>query len=350
MIAVEQAGRRPAADLGRQLPGQVGGVLQPEVEALSAGRVVDVGRVPGQQHPPGPVAGGLPGRVADPAQPRVRGLPHAEVGAGHPLRARPQVFERHRPVGRVEQRRVVDHRHPVPSAAQRHHVQRAARLVQGERRGLRRVGQLDVAEDRLPGVRGPLEIDPGGGPDHALGAVAARDVGGADDDGPVGRVHVEVDARVGRPQAGHGVLAQVRHAQLGQVLLEQFLGPPLREEQRVGVAGAGVEEGEVKPVLQQREMRRRHRPALGQPAVGDPAHRELLDRARVDRERLRVRRPLFPALEHNRPDARAVQFGREPQADRSAADHGDVVVMLAGGVHVGGVHVRGVHVGGVHAR
>ena len=91
VVAVEQAGRRPAADLGGQLPGQVGGVLQAEVEALSAGRVVDVRRVPGQQHAPGPVAGRLPGRVADPAQPHVRGLPHAEVGPGQPQRARPQL-------------------------------------------------------------------------------------------------------------------------------------------------------------------------------------------------------------------------------------------------------------------
>jgi hypothetical protein len=39
------------------------------------------------------------------------------------------------------------------------------------------------------------------------------------------------------------------------------------------------------------------------------------------------------ALEHDRADARAVQFGREPHPDRSAADHGDVVVLLVGGVH-----------------
>jgi hypothetical protein len=133
----------------------------------------------------------------------------------------------------------------------------------------------------------------------------------------------------GRPEGGDGVLAQVGDAELGQVLLEQFLGPALGQEERVGVAGLGVEEGEVEPVLEQREVRRRDRPALGQPAVGDPAQRELLDRAGVDRERLRVRRALAAALEHDRADARAVQLGGEPHPDRAAADHGDVVVVHA---------------------
>jgi hypothetical protein len=140
-----------------------------------------------------------------------------------------------------------------------------------------------------------------------------------------GRVHVELDAAAGRPMAGHGVLAQVGHAQLGQVLLEQFLGPPLRQEERVRVAGVGVEELQVKPVFQQREMGGGDRPALGQPAVLDAAHRELLDRARIDGERLRMRRPLRAPFKHDRAHAAAVEFGREPQADRAAADHGHVV-------------------------
>jgi hypothetical protein len=112
------------------------------------------------------------------------------------------------------------------------------------------------------------------------------------------------------------------------VLLEQFLGPPLREEERVGVAG--VEEREVKPVLQQGEMRRRHRRARGQPAVGDTAHRELLHGARIDGECLRMRRPLRTPFQHDRAHPAAVEFGREPHAHWAAADHGHVV-----GVHPG---------------
>ena len=286
---------------------------------------MDMRRVAGQQHAPRAVTGRLPGRVPHPAQPRVGGLPHAEVSPGQTQRARPQLAERRRLIDRVIQRRVVDDGQPVPAAADRHHIDRPARLVQGERRSLRRVGQLDIAQDRPPGVRGPGEIDPGRGADHARGAVAARHVGGTDDRWPLGRVHVEVDAGLVLPQAGNGVLPQVGHAKLGQVLLQQFFGTPLRQEQRVGIAGG--QEREVQPVLQQREMRGRHRSAFGQPAVYQPAQRELLHGARVDRERLGVRRPLRALFQDDRTHSPAVQFGREPHAYRAAADDGHVAMV-----------------------
>ena len=101
VVAVEQAGRRPALDVGRQFPGQVGGVLQAEVEALAAGRVVDVRGVAGQQHPAGPVAGRLPGRVAHPAQPVAGDSRRPKSVPGDAQRARPQILERDRPVGLV---------------------------------------------------------------------------------------------------------------------------------------------------------------------------------------------------------------------------------------------------------
>jgi len=127
------------------------------------------------------------------------------------------------------------------------------------------------------------------------------------------------------------VLPQVRHAELGQVLLEQFLGTPLRQEQREGVAGG--QEREVQPVRQQREVRGRHFSALGQPAVHQPAHRELLHGARVDRERLGVRRPLRAPFQHDRAHSPAVQFGREPHADRAAAHDRHIERRHGGGVH-----------------
>ena len=80
---------------------------------------------------------------------------------------------------------MVDDGQPT-APADRHHVHRPSRLVEGERGGSRRIGQLDVAQDRPPGVRGPFEIDPGRGADRAHGAVAAHRVGGADDGGPAG--------------------------------------------------------------------------------------------------------------------------------------------------------------------
>jgi hypothetical protein len=220
---------------------------------------------------------------------------------------------------------VVDGGHPVAATADRHQVKRPARLVEGERRDRRRIGQLDVAQDRPPGVRRSREGDPSGGADCAPGAVAAHRVGGSEGCQAIWRAHVEVDAVRVRPDAGDGVLSQIRNAQLGQVVLEQFLGAPLRQEQRVGVAG--VEERKVQPALQQREMRGGHRGAFGQPSVRDAAHRELLKGARVDRERLGVRRSRRAPLKNDRPYPAAAQFGREPHAHGAAADDGDVVTV-----------------------
>ncbi len=62
-------------------------------------------------------------------------------------------------------------------------------------------------------------------------------------------------------------------------------------------------------------------------ALAEAAHRELLHGARIDRERLGVGRPLRAPFQHDRAHSRAVQFGREPHADRAAADDGHVVVV-----------------------
>jgi hypothetical protein len=69
VVAVQLPFRRPAADLGGQFPAEVERVLDAEVEALPAGRRVDVRRVAGQQHPADPVALGQPGGVAEAGQP-----------------------------------------------------------------------------------------------------------------------------------------------------------------------------------------------------------------------------------------------------------------------------------------
>lgn len=83
LVTVQQPFRCPAVDRGGQLPAQVERVLHAEVEALPAGRRVDVRRVTGQQHPPVPVALGLPGGVAEPGQPTRRVPPEVGARDGH---------------------------------------------------------------------------------------------------------------------------------------------------------------------------------------------------------------------------------------------------------------------------
>ena len=69
LIGVQQAfGRRPLDHLG-QLPSQVHSVLNAEVEALSARRVMHVRGVAGQQDPAVAIGGGLTGRIVEPGDP-----------------------------------------------------------------------------------------------------------------------------------------------------------------------------------------------------------------------------------------------------------------------------------------
>lgn len=91
LIGVQQAGGCPAADLGGQLPAQVERVLGAEVEALPAHRRVNVRRIPGQQHPAVPVALGLPGGVAEPAESARR--VDAEVRSGQFAQPVPELLE-----------------------------------------------------------------------------------------------------------------------------------------------------------------------------------------------------------------------------------------------------------------
>ena len=78
LVGIEQALRRCAVDHLGQLPSQVHGVLDTDVESLSAGRGMHVRRVAGQEHAPLSVGRRLPGRIGEPREPR--DVVNAEVG------------------------------------------------------------------------------------------------------------------------------------------------------------------------------------------------------------------------------------------------------------------------------
>ena len=69
VVAVQEPVRRPAGHRRRQLPSQVERILDTEVQALPAGRRMNVGCVAREQYPAGPVALGQPRRVAEARQP-----------------------------------------------------------------------------------------------------------------------------------------------------------------------------------------------------------------------------------------------------------------------------------------
>lgn len=91
LVGVQQCVRRPAADPRGQLPAEVERVLEAQVEPLPAGGRMDVCRVPGQQHPPDPVALGQPGGIPETGQPARR--VHAEVGSGDSAQLPPEVLQ-----------------------------------------------------------------------------------------------------------------------------------------------------------------------------------------------------------------------------------------------------------------
>ena len=70
VVGIEQALRRCAVDHLGQLPSQVHGVLDTDVESLSAYRGMHVRRVAGQEHPSVSVRRRLPGHIGEPREKR----------------------------------------------------------------------------------------------------------------------------------------------------------------------------------------------------------------------------------------------------------------------------------------
>ena len=81
VVGVQEALRGGPVDHLRELPAQVHRILHTEAEALSAGGVVHVRRVAGQEDSSHPVGRGLPRHVGEPGDPRR--IVDPEVGAVH---------------------------------------------------------------------------------------------------------------------------------------------------------------------------------------------------------------------------------------------------------------------------
>jgi hypothetical protein len=312
VVAVEQAGRRAAVDLGGELPAQVHRVLDADVQADATRREVHVGGVAREQHAAPAVLGGDPGGVAEAGQPGR--VVHAEVAARHADRGGAQVLQRERVVGALAVG--VGARDAVPAAAEGHGDERAVVGLGGPHRLLGEHHLADVPE------RGRVragEVDPGGLADGAARAVRPDHVGRGEGAGVVQR---QGDRRGVLRQARHGVAAADPDAEVQCPLLEHLLGADLRERQHERVGR--VERAEVEQVLQHPEVPVRPGEPVGQEPLLRAAQGEHLDRARVHPHRLRVRAPLDRAFEHERRHARQREFRRDPEPYRTRADHDDL--------------------------
>ncbi len=190
LVGVEDGGRRPAVEIGRQQPGQGGGIGDAGVHAVAGVRHPDVGGVAAQEHwaPPEAVGDESPAEpvlLADHVVGEV--VPHAEDGADGPVAI--DGVE----VGVVGGQVVVDE--PRLPAVDGVAVPRAAG-VEGERGPRRRVS-LTVDQRRGPDERGLHPLDDGvafeGGtnpaPDVGPAAVAPHEQAAPD---PQLRTPVEV--------------------------------------------------------------------------------------------------------------------------------------------------------------
>ena len=320
LVGVQQPGGRPAGDAGGQFPAEVERVLDPEVESLSPGGRVDVRRVPGQQHPPGPVALGEAGGVAEPRQP-ARGV-HAEVGAGDRPQPPPELLQG-RGDGAVLGDALGGHDDAVgavggggPDAEPL--LGLADPLDDGGDRG-GVLGHLHLAEQRLDpgGLAG--EPDAEQLADGAAAAVAADQVARAQPRAP-GQFGDHAVVVLG--EAGQLGAAADLGAERGGVLGQQPLGGGLRDAEdvpvggveparrRLGDGGEEAAEGVAGPGGEE--------PVQQAPLVHD------LDAAHVQAQRADDPVRLGLLFQHERADAVQPQLGGEHQPGRAGADDDDV--------------------------
>ena len=307
VIAVEQARRRPAVDLGGELPAQVHRVLEAGVQALAGRREVDMGGVARQQDAPGAVTGREAGGVAEPRQPA--GPRHPAVGSADPQQGGPELVERQRLGGRCPHPLWIEENDPGEAARPARCRIIRVRVLRLQRYGQdavgpravegRRVDGREIAQRAAQRLVGTGKADPGGPPHHAPPAVAPDHIPCAYGlHGAAGPADVHLDtARAGAPvvpvaPVGSGFLAQPddlvsapdRDIQLPRALLQQLLGAGLGEEQRVAVPG--VQRAEVQGGVQPREVPPRYGASAGQ----EPFHQAPLVH-QLDAARMQCQRP-----------------------------------------------------------
>ncbi len=237
VIAVQQPDRRPAVDLGGELPAKVEGILDAEVQTLASERRMDVCRVACEEHPAHPVPFGKPGGVGETGQ-RARRV-SAEVGARVRPQLRPELLQRrrHRAILGHGRRGDDGSVEAVSSRADAEAPVGLAHLLRHRGQFVGRRGHLDLAEEPLclGGLAG--EVDSDQSPHQASSTVAAdqppraqqRTVGELDPD----PVLVLLDA-------GHLEATTDLCAEFDGTLLQEAIGDRLGDAEDVRVRGVQV--------------------------------------------------------------------------------------------------------------
>ena len=206
LVGIEQALRRRAVDHLGQLPSQVHGVLDTDVESLSACRGMHVRRVAGQEHPSLSVGRRLPGRVGEPREPR--DVVNTEVGPVDGDERLAKVVQG-RLVALPDVRFVQHHPHALAVLQFAQGIDAPVVTADAPRRLF---GHLDlgnqVAGRRVP----PREVDAGVLADQAATAVASDEVLRSQ---RAAASQLDIDAGVVLRKARHLASAMDRYRQLG---------------------------------------------------------------------------------------------------------------------------------------
>jgi hypothetical protein len=315
VVAVQQPRRSPAPDLSGELPAEVDGVLDPEVEPLTADRRVDVRGVAGQQHSAGAVPLGQPRAVAEPGQPS--GRVHPPVGPGPAEQLPPELVEAGR--GRAVLGHALGrHEHPVPAVLHRRGAEPELPGADlGHRRGelLRRDVHLHLAEQRVDPVRLAGEPDAEQPADGAPPAVAADQVLR-----PQAR---PVSQRGGHPavvldEVEQGAAPTEHRSSLDRMLLQQPVGDGLGEAQHVRVRRPQA----LRRQRRLADMRERPDQRVPLPSREEPVRQaalvEHLDAAGVQPQGPDVRHRLGVPLQHQHLDPVQPQLAGQHRAGRTA--------------------------------
>jgi hypothetical protein len=310
----------PVDDLS-QLPSQVHGVLDAEAETLSAGRVVNVRRVAGEQHSSGAVGRGLachigepgdPGGVVDPEVAAVNGdqrlaqLAQGGLGAGSELALGHR--DPHRPSIRVDHLAVADLVLQPADAVDAEGVAPDAQL--------RLLGHLDLGDQVAPRRIPPGELDAGCFTDEAAPSVTPDEILRPQE---LAAGQLDVDAAVVLREARHLTSVIDPHRQLGDPRGHDPLDLVLPDPERIRMT-----RGEVAHVQHRRpDHRGLSDMTLREEAIGDPTLIEHLDRARVKAAGPGAGEHMIGALLEDRyVDLRQRQLSRQHHPRRTASgDH-----------------------------
>ena len=251
VVGVQQAGRRPAVDVGGQLPAEVDAVDHAGVEGHACGGE-QVGGVAGQQDPPVAVSLDVSSVIGEARQPGR--LSQGQIHAEHAADAVPELGQGHRLVVVVVGGLLLAGVDAPASAGSVDPVANTPRSVGVKPKGiLPTPGDLEVAVlehgHRLGhgGLGQPLDLRVGGAGERDVGqvahpaarAVAAHEVAGGHPILPVRAAHVRGHRGVILAQPDHLVSAADLGAELAGELGEQ--------RARAAVVGAAAAPSEDRP-------------------------------------------------------------------------------------------------------